>query len=164
MKVALPLLGVMSTGDVAVNYLNSTNYMFLGGLGKLLMLPWRRPMPVVAVTSIILKLNILTLPMYSYFYFILRLCLLFQGRVFFGQSILNTWAKEFLNFMLGFKSAILAIFQSWCKQFFWQETSFETWYLLKISLTCPTSQGPPNPGFRSVDINSLTWSTLLLLD
>jgi len=30
--VALPLLGVMSTGDVAVNYLNSTNYMFLGGL------------------------------------------------------------------------------------------------------------------------------------
>ena len=85
----------------------------------------------------------------------------FKEGFFFGQS---TWAKEFLNFMLGFKSAILAIFQSWCKQFFWQETSFETWYLLKISLTCPTSQGPPNPGFRSVDINSLTWSTLLLLD
>ena len=28
----LPLLGVMSTGEVAINYLNSTNYMFLGGL------------------------------------------------------------------------------------------------------------------------------------
>ena len=30
--VGLPLLGLMSTGDVAINYLNSTNYMFLGGL------------------------------------------------------------------------------------------------------------------------------------
>ena len=30
--VVLPLLGVMSTGEVAINYLNSTNYMFLGGL------------------------------------------------------------------------------------------------------------------------------------
>jgi len=30
--VGLPLLGLMSTGEVAVNYLNSTNYMFLGGL------------------------------------------------------------------------------------------------------------------------------------
>ncbi|XP_023326559.1 solute carrier family 13 member 2 [Eurytemora carolleeae] len=30
--VALPLLGLMSTGEVAINYLNSTNYMFLGGL------------------------------------------------------------------------------------------------------------------------------------
>jgi sodium-dependent dicarboxylate transporter 2/3/5 len=28
--VALPLLGIMSTGEVAINYLNSTNYMFLG--------------------------------------------------------------------------------------------------------------------------------------
>jgi len=31
MQVALPLLGIMSTGEVAINYLNSTNYMFLGG-------------------------------------------------------------------------------------------------------------------------------------
>ena len=31
-QVGLPLLGLMSTGEVAVNYLNSTNYMFLGGL------------------------------------------------------------------------------------------------------------------------------------
>jgi len=30
--VVLPLLGIMSTGEVAINYLNSTNYMFLGGL------------------------------------------------------------------------------------------------------------------------------------
>ena len=30
--VGLPLLGLMSTGAVAINYLNSTNYMFLGGL------------------------------------------------------------------------------------------------------------------------------------
>ena len=30
--VGLPLLGLMSTGEVAINYLNSTNYMFLGGL------------------------------------------------------------------------------------------------------------------------------------
>merc|ERR1719244_1089221 len=30
--IALPLLGLMSTKDVAVNYLNSTNYMFFGGL------------------------------------------------------------------------------------------------------------------------------------
>ena len=30
--VGLPLLGLMSTGKVAINYLNSTNYMFLGGL------------------------------------------------------------------------------------------------------------------------------------
>jgi len=30
--VLLPLLGVMSTGEVAINYLNSTNYMFFGGL------------------------------------------------------------------------------------------------------------------------------------
>jgi len=30
--VGLPLLGLMSTGQVAVNYLNATNYMFLGGL------------------------------------------------------------------------------------------------------------------------------------
>jgi len=30
--VGLPLLGLMSTGEVAVNYLNATNYMFLGGL------------------------------------------------------------------------------------------------------------------------------------
>ena len=26
-KVGLPLLGLMSTGEVAVNYLNATNYM-----------------------------------------------------------------------------------------------------------------------------------------
>lgn len=26
------MLGLMSTGQVAVNYLNATNYMFLGGL------------------------------------------------------------------------------------------------------------------------------------
>ena len=32
LKVGLPLLGLMSTGEVAINYLNSTNYMFLGGL------------------------------------------------------------------------------------------------------------------------------------
>ncbi len=31
-QVGLPLLGLMSTGQVAVNYLNATNYMFLGGL------------------------------------------------------------------------------------------------------------------------------------
>jgi hypothetical protein len=31
LQVALPLLGIMSTGEVAINYLNSTNYMFLGG-------------------------------------------------------------------------------------------------------------------------------------
>merc|ERR1711892_1201773 len=30
--IGLPLLGLMSTKDVAVNYLNSTNYMFFGGL------------------------------------------------------------------------------------------------------------------------------------
>jgi len=30
--VALPLLGIMSTKEVAINYLNGTNYMFLGGL------------------------------------------------------------------------------------------------------------------------------------
>merc|ERR1719394_1830298 len=30
--VGLPLMGLMSTKDVAINYLNSTNYMFLGGL------------------------------------------------------------------------------------------------------------------------------------
>ena len=30
--MGLPLLGLMSTGQVAVNYLNATNYMFLGGL------------------------------------------------------------------------------------------------------------------------------------
>ena len=30
--VLLPVLGIMSTGEVAINYLNSTNYMFLGGL------------------------------------------------------------------------------------------------------------------------------------
>merc|ERR1719219_1865167 len=30
--VGLPLLGLMSTGAVAINYLNATNYMFLGGL------------------------------------------------------------------------------------------------------------------------------------
>jgi len=30
--VLLPLMGLMSTKDVAVNYLNSTNYMFFGGL------------------------------------------------------------------------------------------------------------------------------------
>ena len=31
-QVGLPLLGLMSTGQVAVNYLNATNYMFFGGL------------------------------------------------------------------------------------------------------------------------------------
>lgn len=31
-QVLLPLMGLMSTKDVAVNYLNSTNYMFFGGL------------------------------------------------------------------------------------------------------------------------------------
>ena len=30
--VLLPMLGIMSTGEVAINYLNSTNYMFFGGL------------------------------------------------------------------------------------------------------------------------------------
>jgi len=30
--IALPLLGLMSTSQVAINYLNSTNYMFFGGL------------------------------------------------------------------------------------------------------------------------------------
>ena len=31
-QVGFPLLGLMSTKDVAVNYLNATNYMFFGGL------------------------------------------------------------------------------------------------------------------------------------
>ena len=30
--MGFPLLGLMSTKDVAVNYLNATNYMFFGGL------------------------------------------------------------------------------------------------------------------------------------
>jgi hypothetical protein len=38
--VALPLLGIMSTGEVAINYLNSTNYMFLGKGGIYLLLYW----------------------------------------------------------------------------------------------------------------------------
>jgi hypothetical protein len=38
--VALPLLGIMSTGEVAINYLNSTNYMFLGKRGIYLLLYW----------------------------------------------------------------------------------------------------------------------------
>ena len=32
LQVGLPLLGLMPTSQVAMNYLNSTNYMFLGGL------------------------------------------------------------------------------------------------------------------------------------
>ena len=30
--VALPFLGIMSTNEVGINYLKSTNFMFLGGL------------------------------------------------------------------------------------------------------------------------------------
>jgi hypothetical protein len=46
LQVALPLLGIMSTGEVAINYLNSTNYMFLGGE------PFKGRVPPIAVVFI----------------------------------------------------------------------------------------------------------------
>ena len=75
------------------------------------------------------------------------------------------WPNEFLNFMHSFKSAILAIFQFWqigtfepvheIQKFFWPKDFFSS--LMKMTLTknIPNmSQGPPNPGCRSVRVEN----------
>ena len=68
------------------------------------------------------------------------------------------WPKKFLNFMHGFKSAILAIFH-FCQNgtfepvheiqnFFWPKAFF--WSIMKMAIRkifCNMSQGLPNPRF-----------------
>ena len=72
------------------------------------------------------------------------------------------------NFMHGFKSAILAIFQ-FCQSgtfepvldtwnFFWSKAFF--WYIMKMAIRKNIHnmhQGPPNPGFRSVKVQNDTF-------
>ena len=71
----------------------------------------------------------------------------------------------FLNFMYGLKSAILAIFQFWqngtfepvheIQNIFWLKDFF--WSIMKMSFKkniYNMSQGPPNPGFRSVRVQN----------
>ena len=75
----------------------------------------------------------------------------------------NAFGKKNLNFMQGFKSAILAIFQ------FWQNGTFEPlheiqnfflpkeffWSIMKLSLIKSfqkMSKGPPNPWLRSAKV------------
>ena len=68
------------------------------------------------------------------------------------------WPKKFLNFMHGFKSAILAKMKN-CQNgtfepvheiqnFFWPKVFF--WSIMKMAIRkffCIMTQGPPNPGF-----------------
>ena len=80
------------------------------------------------------------------------------------------WPKKFLNFMHGFKSAILAIFQFWqngtfepvheIQKKFWPKDFF--WSIMKMTVKnniANISQGPPNSGFRSVKVEN--WDYLL---
>ena len=78
------------------------------------------------------------------------------------------WPKFFLNFMHGFKFAILAIF-TFCQngtfepvheiqKFFWPKDFF--WGIMKVPCTKSNHnffQGPPNPGFRSVKVQNETF-------
>ena len=72
------------------------------------------------------------------------------------------WPKKYLNIMHGFKSAILAIFT------FCQNGTFEPvhkiqdffWGIMKVPYTKNIHnlfQGPPNPGFRSVKVQTETF-------
>ena len=76
------------------------------------------------------------------------------------------WPKIFLNFMHGFKSAILAIFH-FCQngtfepvheiqKFFWPKAFF--WSIMKMAIRSyfrKMSQGPPNPGFMQKKVQNL---------
>ena len=77
------------------------------------------------------------------------------------------WPKKILNFMHMFKSAILAKMKNWqngtfepvheIQNVFWPKDFF--WSIMKVPFsknmkTFPLSQGPPNPGFRSVKKDS----------
>ena len=77
----------------------------------------------------------------------------------------KSWPKEYLNFIHGFKSAILAIFQFWqngtfelvheIQKFVWPKDFF--WSIMKMAFTkniTNMSQGLLNPGFRSVKVEN----------
>ena len=78
------------------------------------------------------------------------------------------WPKKFLNFMHGFKSAILAKMKN-CQNgtfepvheiqnFFWPKDFF--WGIMKVPFTKNIHnffQGPSNPGFRSVKVQTETF-------
>ena len=84
------------------------------------------------------------------------------------------WPKKFLNFMHGFKSAILAIFH-FCQngtfepvheiqKFFWPKAFF--WSIMKMAIRKffrNMSQGLPNPGFmqEKVQKGDFLWSPMM---
>ena len=69
------------------------------------------------------------------------------------------WPKIFLNFMLGFKIAIWHFWPcAWNSNFFWQKDFF--WVIMKVPFTKNVHnffQGLPNPGFRSVKVQTETF-------